>query len=164
MLIASLPCRTAVAAPLNVPVAARVISFLQPPPTGPISIAIIYQPGNAASEAEADQIERVIGSGMTVGRARLTVRRLSSTNIGQLSGVRAAFLTVGLRAHQDEIARVTASQSVVTITSDIACVTAGQCVIGIRNRGRTEIVVSRAATRQHRVRFGSAFLMLVKEI
>lgn len=151
-------------AELNVHIAARVVSFLQPPLTGAVQAAIIFEPGNAASEADAAAIERVVGSGLAAGRASLRTRRVPVAALGTLGNYRAAFVTAGLRGEQPAIAAAAARASVVTITSDQACVQAGRCVVGIANGSRVQITVSRAAAKASNVRFGSAFLMLVKEI
>jgi len=155
---------TAALASLNVPVAARVISFVQPTPAGIIPVAIVYQPGNAASEAEAADIERALPGGLVVGRATLRMRRVSVSDLEQLAGARAAFVTSGLRNFQEEIAGASAARSIVTITTDGGCVRTGLCVVGISSAGRTQITVSKAAAKRSGIRFGSAFLMLVKEI
>ena len=157
-------CPAAAIAALNVPVAARVISFVQPTPAGLIPVAIMYQPGNAGSEAEAEEIERALPAGLIVGRASLRMRRVSVNELGHLTGVKAAFVTTGLRGFQDEIAAEAAARSILTITTDDACVRSARCVGRISSRGRTQITVSKAAAKRSRIRFGSAFLMLVKEV
>lgn len=151
-------------AELNVPIAARVVSFLQPSPTGVVPAAILYEPGNPASEAEANAIENSIGSGVSVGRSSLRARRVPVGSLAALSGFRVAFVTAGLRSEQVSIAAAAAKSSVLTISSDAACVQAGRCVVGIASAPKTQIIVNRAAARAANIRFGSAFLMLVKEI
>lgn len=151
-------------AELNVPIAARVVSFLQPPPSGSLNAAIVYAPNNPASMADAAAIERAVGTGVEAGKAAIRTRRIPVTALDSLSGFRVAFVTVGLRASQDDIAAAAARGSVVTITSDQACVQAGRCVVGIASAPRVQITVSRTAARAVNAKFGSAFLMLVKEI
>ena len=151
-------------AELNVQVAARVVSFLQPAPSGAVQAAIIYEPGNAASEADAAAIERGIGGGLAAGKALIRTRRVPVGALNTLGSYRAAFVTAGLRNEQPAIAAAAARTSVVTITSDQACVQAGRCVAGITSKPRVQITVSKAAARAAKIRFGSAFLMLVKEI
>ncbi|WP_242181714.1 YfiR/HmsC family protein [Sphingomonas sp. CARO-RG-8B-R24-01] len=151
-------------AELNVPIAARVVSFLQPPPSGTIAAAILFDPGNAASEAEASAIERSIGSGLAAGRSAIHARRLPIGAMGSLTGYNIAFVTTGLRAEQGGIAAAAAKSSVLTISSDPSCVQASRCVVGITSTPKTQITVNRAAARAANIRFGSAFLMLVKEI
>jgi hypothetical protein len=151
-------------AELNVPIAVRVVSFLQPAPTGTVLAAILFDPGNAASEAEASAIEHMVGAGLAAGRGTLRVRRVPVSAMGALSGYRVAFVTAGLRGEQPEIAALAARSSILTITSDPACVQAARCVVGISAGAKAQISVSRAAARAANIRFGSAFLMLVKEI
>ena len=151
-------------AELNVPIAARVVSFLQPPPSGAMTAAILFDPDNSASEAEANAIERSIGSGLAAGRSAIHARRIPIGAIGSLSGYSIAFVTTGLRTEQGGIAAAAAKASVLTISSDPACVQASRCVVGITSTPKTQITVNRAAARAANIRFGSAFLMLVKEI
>lgn len=162
--IAALGFAAPLGAELNVPIAARVVSFLQPPPSGTLVAAILFSPGNAASEAEASAIERSIGAGLSAGRGAIHARRIPIGSIGALSGYNIAFVTTGLRGDQDDIAAAAAKSSVLTISSDPSCVLAGRCVVGITAAPKSQIIVSRAAARAARIRFGSAFLMLVKEI
>lgn len=151
-------------AELNVPVATRVLSFLQPPMSGATQAAIIYAPDNAASVAEAAALERTIGNGYSAGAVVVRTRRVPVGSLDTLQGYRVAFVTAGLRGSHDQIAAAATRASVVTITSDQACVQAARCVVGIGSGARVQITVSRAAARAVKARFGSAFLMLVKEI
>lgn len=144
------------------PVASRVVSFLQPPPGGQIPAAIIYEPGNAVSEAEAAAIERA--GPQNTGKGILKLKRVPIGALGGLAGTRVAFVTNGLRDQQGQIAAAAARQSILTITSDLPCVEAGRCVVGITSSPRVQITVSRAASKAANVQFGSAFLMLVKEM
>lgn len=150
------------AADLNLPVATRVISFLQPAPSGVIAAAIVYEPGNAASEAEAASIERA--GPLVAGKGTLRLKRVPVGALGGLSGVRVAFVTTGLRDQQGQIGAAAARQSILTITSDLACVQTAHCTVAISSSPRVQITVSRAAAKAANIQFGSAFLMLVKEI
>lgn len=150
------------AADLNLPVATRVISFLQPAPSGTIPAAIVYEPGNPVSEAEAASIERA--GPLVAGKGTLHVRRVPANALGQLAGVRVAFVTSGLREQEGQIGAAAARLSILTITSDLACVQAAHCVAAISSSPRVQITVSRAAAKAANIQFGSAFLMLVKEI
>ena len=148
---------------LNVPVASRVVGFAQTAPSGVVTAAIIYEPGNAASEADAASIEQKVGGGMTAGRATIKVRRVPVSALGGLAGARIAFVTTGVRDQQD-VAAAASHGSILTITSDLACVQAARCVVAITGGSQPQITVSRAAAKAANVRFGSAFLMLVKEL
>ena len=149
----------------NVLIAARVASFLQPGLAGQVTAAIIYQPGDAGSEREARTIERALGGGsgggLAVGSITLRPRRVAATALGELAGARVAFVTTG--TDYREIAAATAPRSILTISSDPACASQALCVVTISATSRVQITVSRAATKAAKLKFNSAFLMLIKE-
>src|SRR5688572_30232136 len=96
-----------------VQVGGRVTSFVQPRMSGVVIAAIIYEPGNAASENEARSIERSMGDFMVVGSARLMPRRVSTSALQGLAGARLAFVTRG--TNYRAIAAAAASRSILTI-------------------------------------------------
>lgn len=149
---------------LNLPVAARVMSFAQPQPSGAVVAAIIYDPRNPASDGEADAIERGAVSAFAAGKATLKFKRVPVTALGGLAGSQVAFVTAGLRESHAQIGAAAARLSILTITSDLSCVQSGNCAVAISGGQRVQITVSRAACKAGNLRFGSAFLMLVKEI
>ena len=152
------------AARLNVPVATRIVSFVQPQPQRQIDAAIIVDPANRDSERDAAAIEEAIGSGLTVGQATLRVRRVRTDALAKLSGAQVAFVTAGLQGSYPQIAAATARQSILTISADPDCVKDARCVVGISSTPRVQITINRAAARAAKIRFASAFLMLVQEI
>jgi hypothetical protein len=141
---------------------ARALSFLQPGLSGPISAAIIYQPGDPESEAEAQAIERALGGGLAVGSFTLKPRRVAAGALAGLAGAKVAFVT---RAASDRsVASAAAQRSIVTISSDPDCARQGLCALSISPGSKVQIIVSKAACGAAKVKFGAAFLMLVKEI
>lgn len=146
----------------TVKVGVRVASFLHTGLSGSVTAAIIYEPGNDASEREARTIERELGGRPIVGSLQLRPRRVASNALAELAGARIAFVTKG--TNYREIASETASRSMLTITSDPACTRAGYCTVAIQSSPRVQIFVSRAACGAARIRFSAAFLMLVREI
>lgn len=152
----------AIAADLNLPVATRVISFVQPPFAAGITAAIVYDPANSASEAEAVAIERA--GTLSAGKISIHLKRVPVGALAGLAGTRVAFVTSGLRDSQAQIAAAASRLSILTVTSDVSCVQAAHCVVAISGAPRVQITVSHAASKAANIQFGSAFLMLVKEI
>lgn len=146
----------------TVEVGGRVASFLQPKLAGPVTAAIIYEPGDEVSEREARTIERELAVGGKVGALSLRPRRVSANALGDLAGVKIAFVTRGTNYRQ--IAAAVAARSILTISSDLACTRAGFCAVAIQSSPRVQIYVSREACAAARLRFSAAFLMLVREI
>ena len=141
---------------------ARTLSFLEPALSGSLIAAIVYQPGNASSEAEAQAIEHALGGGLVVGSMKLKPIRVSADALGGLAGAKVAFVTRSTNYRL--IAAAAAQRSIITISSDPACAQAGLCAVSISSGSKVQIIVSSAACKAAKVKFGAAFLMLVKEI
>ena len=147
--------------PDTINASAKVISFLTPAPSGAVTAAIVYDPANPASAAEASAMESALGR-LNAGSAKLTPKKVPVSALGGMSGAKVAYVTAGLSAHHAKIAG--AGKGVLTITGDRSCVAGGKCVVGIIGGGKTEILVSKAALGAAGVKFGSMFAMLAKEI
>lgn len=141
---------------------ARALSFLQPALSGSVTAAIVYQPGDASSEAEAQAIEHALGDGLAIGALTLKPKMVSADALGGLAGAKVAFVTRA--ANYRLVASAAVQRSIITISSDPLCAQAGLCVISISPGSKVQIVVSKAACQASRIKFGAAFLMLVKEI
>ncbi|MDB5685554.1 MAG: hypothetical protein JWR77_143 [Rhizorhabdus sp.] len=141
-------------------VASRALGFLEPRLSGATPVVIFYEAGDTSSEADARSIRAGIASGGT--GATFQGKLASSSDIGAITGAKVVFLATGIR-NQPAIFAAAARQHVITISSDMGCVRAGRCVIGVRAQPSVEIVVSRAAREASNVNFSRAFLMLVKE-
>ena len=146
----------------DIKIAARAVAFMNNPPSGPSVAAIISDPANAASKQEAETIQSAMGSGLKAGKAKLTPA-LVDVNTLDLGGAKVAFLTGGLGSHFEAIFSATTAASVLSISTDMTCVNAGKCVVGIASSPKVEIVVSKAARESAGIGFKSAFLMMVKE-
>jgi hypothetical protein len=148
--------------PNNALAGARALSFLQPALSGSVTAAIVYQPGNAGSEAEARAIEAALGNGVVIGSLTLKPRRVSASALDGLAGAKVAFVTRA--ANHRLVASAAAQRSIITISSDPDCAQAGFCVVSISSGSKVQITVSKAACNAAKIKFGAAFLMLVKEL
>ena len=140
----------------------RIMTFLQPPLSGPLVAAIVYRPGDAQSEAEAQIIERALAAGTAVGKMTVKSRRIATNALADLAGAKIAFVTQG--SNYRGVASAAGQHSILTISADPACVKAGLCVVAINSVPKVQILVSKAASTACNLKFGSAFLMLVREM
>jgi len=148
-------------APRTALAGARVLSFVQPALSGSVTAAIVYQPGDAGSEGEAQAIQQALG-GAAIGSLTLKLKRVAADSLGGLAGAKVAFITRAVNARL--VAPVAAQHGIITISSDSSCALAGLCVVSISSGAKIQITVSKAACVASKVKFGAAFLMLVKEI
>jgi len=132
--------------------------------TGTASLAIIYDPANPASKEEANGIKAVLDSGFEAPDLKLTGVLVPVGDLGKMAGSRIAILTGGLSAHYDAINNAAISNSVLTMSTDLDCVRANKCVLGLVSKPHVEIYYSKAAADAAKISFGQVFAMLVKQI
>ncbi|WP_281300305.1 MULTISPECIES: YfiR/HmsC family protein [unclassified Iodidimonas] len=145
-------------------VATRALSFVSDLPPGSLDTAIIYDAGNGASKSDADAILAFLTANPAAGKSKLVPRLLPAGDLSALAGAKIAFVADQTTAFLPAIAAEAKSKAVITVSSDRACVEGGACVVGVSSAPRVEILVNKAAAEATGTSFGSAFLMLIKEI
>ncbi len=127
-------------------------------------MAIIYDPANANSKADADAINAAIGGGMDApGGAKITALMVPVADAAaKISQAKLAFVTRG--ACSDAVGSAAAAAGVLSITTDLDCVKSNKSIIGVVSAPSVEIYYSKAASDAAKIGFSSAFTMLVKQI
>jgi hypothetical protein len=147
----------------DIQVAVRTIGFVEPAYTGQVTTAIVYDKSSAASRAEAEQIRAALMAKGSVKSATLRPQLVEQDALDGLASSKIAILTTGLSSQHEAIFREASRRGILTISTDMSCVTAGRCVVGVTSSPKVQIVVNRAARAASNTRFGAAFLMLVTE-
>lgn len=137
-------------------VIARAVGFVEGLPRGSVDVAVVDGPG-------ADEVIAAMGSGVAGGGVTLTPRRVP---VGALagSGVRVIIVPEGQVGSHAAIAAAARSLHAVTLSTDMACVNSGKCVVGVAAEPRVDIVVSRAAATASAIAFQQAFRVMIREI
>ena len=138
----------------------RALGFLEGVSGSERLVAIVYDPA-AASEAEA--LTAALSGGMSAGRITMNGRLVPLGDTAGLAGAHAALLVGGARADSG-FAQAASSQGVMTVSTDLGCVQAGRCVMGVQSAPAVRILVNRAAAGSASVSFSTAFAMMVEEI
>jgi hypothetical protein len=137
-------------------VIARAVGFINGLPRGAVDVAVVDGPG-------ADALLAAMGRGVSAGGVTLNPRRVRLSGLGA-SGVRVIIVPEGQGASHATIAAAARSLGAVTLSTDMACVRARRCVVGVAASPRVEIVVSRAAAAASGVSFAQAFRVMIREI
>ncbi|MDD5587409.1 MAG: hypothetical protein PHY92_10740 [Alphaproteobacteria bacterium] len=133
--------------------------------TGTAAMAVVFDPSNAASKAEADEIKGIIDSGLEApGGVKITALMVPVSELNKLGEAKMAFITNGLKASFDAIAPAAASAGVLTMSTDLECVKNNKCVLGVVSKPSVEIYYSKSAAEAGKVGFAQAFTMLVKQV
>jgi ABC-type uncharacterized transport system substrate-binding protein len=140
-------------------IAARALGFLQNPPTGQVRVGVVYAPNVPRSVDEADNLDRMLGSGLKVGTLVLLPAKVKIDDVASAS-VGLFLLADYVGSDGSRLASAAKAKRIPCVTADIAAVESGYCAMGVRSQPRIEIVVNRAAAES----FATVFRMLITEI
>jgi hypothetical protein len=133
--------------------------------TGTAAAAIIFDPANPSSKADADSIKAAMGAtAWPVAGVTLTPLMIPVSELAKLSQAKVAVVAQGTSASFGAIATAASSAGVLTMSTDLDCVKGGKCILGIVSNPTVEIYYSKAAGDAAKITFSPAFTMLVKQI
>lgn len=148
---------------LDLSVGLKTLPLLINKISGATKLAIIFDPKIPDSKAEADQIKAVIDGGLEApGGVQLSALLVSTENLSKLNNIKIGIVTKG--ACTDAVSAAASANSVLTMTSDLDCVRANRCILGVVSRPSVEIYFSKSAADAAKVEFSLSFIMVVKRV
>ncbi len=146
----------------EIQVAGRTLTFLDGGPSGKVVFAIVFDPSKPASVAEKDEVMAALGGGMNAGAATVVGKPVEAGSVAGAGDVGAFYMTHGV--NYAAVGGVAKSKKILSISSDMACVQSGACVMGVAASPKVEIVVNSATAAAVGAKFKAAFKMMIKEI
>jgi hypothetical protein len=140
---------------------AKAVGFLEPPPTGTLTVAIAYNADSADSKQDADGIAANFGDELKAGGATLKAKVVASKDL-KGGGPFIAIITAA-GALNDTVSSVARDQHALCVTADSAAIAAGTCVMTVKSDPVIEIAISKAGAESSSVKFSSAFLLMAHE-
>ncbi len=132
--------------------------------SGDATMAIVYDPADATSKNDAQAIQSIVQAGVQIpGGGKLSTILVGINELGKLSRAKIAFLTPGITSHYDDINTATSAASILTFSTDIDCVKAAKCIIGVVTKPSVIIYYSKPAAEAAKIEFSQNFSMLVKQ-
>lgn len=154
---------TAQIAPKDGHVIGRILSFIEPGNTGDVDLGIVFAPGVAASEREAQALAALIGGGLPAGRVVLHARLIPLDHIARAANVAGLFLTRSLPPDDQAVAMAARHLRVPTISHCFECVRTARCTVGFTTEPTIRIAISDRSAEADGVIFTTAFRLLVKQ-
>ncbi len=146
----------------EIQVAGRTLTFLDNGPSGRVTFAVVFDPSKPASVAEKDEVMAALGAGMAVGAVTVVGKAVDVGSVAGTTGVGAFYLTHGV--NYASVGAAAKSKKILSISSDMACVQSGACVMGVAASPKVEIVVNSSSAGAVGASFKAAFKMMIKEI
>lgn len=144
-------------------VASKALNFMVPKISGSAEVAVVFDPSNAISSTEADQIMAIIGDGLKVGKITLTARKVSAADLS-FGGAKMVILTSGAGNVQSAVKAASDNAGLITVSTDESCVQSGNCVMGVKSSPKVKITINLSATTAANIKFSPAFQMMVNKI
>lgn len=145
-------------------VTGRILGFVQDMPTGNLTVSIVFDPGSAQSKREADDLVQLMSSGFTVGKFVLNSKLVPVSDLSNMTGTKLAIVTTGMSDKHDQVFAETRTRGILSISSDMACVASGKCVLGVSVSPKVEIILNASAGQSSNIGFAQALRMLVREV
>jgi hypothetical protein len=144
--------------------ALRSLGFLQSLQNrSAVVIAVIYNGSDTASRAQAQWVAAELTTLPGPGSARVTVNVVAAQDLAQSSQHFDALYLMPLPAEASRSAGdYVRRQSVISISSDPACLETQSCVLLVQARSSLSIVLDTALARAVGAKFSTVFTMLVK--
>jgi ABC-type uncharacterized transport system substrate-binding protein len=144
-------------------VAARALSFMEAPLTGTVRVGIVHDPANPRSTRQAQEMQVMLSDGLQVGNVEL---RPVMVGLDEASAadVDLFFLTEYLSSQELLLAAISTTRQIPCITTDVAQVQRGACLMGVRSTPKVEILVNRAASIDSGMAFATVFRVMITEL
>lgn len=143
-------------------IASHVLHFLDTPIAGELCLAIVFNPLDAASRAEATALVSLAAKGLSAGDLILRPCLVEQGKLASVTGYGAVFSTTGVDQHL--LGASLWLRHVPCLTRHLEQVQSGACTVAIGTEPAVSIVLSATNAASDGVRFATAFRMMVPEI
>jgi len=140
----------------------KAISFIKDGPSGTVNFEILYDDGNAASSAHANEVASIAASPVGSGKVKLQGKKVSVASVGS-TGSKVIFVTKGLNSKYASILNTAAGKGAITVSTDEDCLSSGGCVLAVKTQPNIDIMVSGSAASKTGIEFSSAFSMMITQ-
>ncbi|MEO8467659.1 MAG: hypothetical protein ABI640_20220 [Gammaproteobacteria bacterium] len=148
--------------PIDLQIAARALSFMERPLSGAIRVGILYAPDNPRSVREAEALRDLLGAGVKAGKLEL---QPSLVGIREAAAAKVdLFFLAGFVGPAEANAAGISALKVPCVTTDIAQVEGGACLMGVRSSPKVQIMINRAAAKNSGITFATVFRVMITEI
>ncbi len=148
--------------PIDLQITARALSFMERPLAGSVRVGILYAPDNPRSVREAEALRDLLAAGLKAGKLELTPS-LVGIRDAAAAKVDLFFLAGFVGAAEAKAAGISALK-VPCVTTDIAQVEGGACLMGVRSSPKVQIMINRAAAKDSGITFATVFRVMITEI
>jgi hypothetical protein len=158
-----LPLHCGFAATLkDIKIALHVIDFVNNSPPGRTSIGIVYDSHSKDSADDAQSIVESLAAAGSHGGGLKPVL-IDIKDIDDATGLRAVIVADHMKPFYGALSTYGRRTSTLIMSTDLDCVRASKCTVGIASNPRVEVIVSSQQSQASAIQFSEAFRMMVTE-
>ena len=150
-------------APKDLKIGIHVIDFITNAPPGRVGLGVVYDSRSRESQEDAQAILASLASVELHVPAGLKPVLVDIRDLDETSDLRAVIVADHMKADYDELADYGRRRHTLVLSSDLDCVRAGKCTVGIASVPRVEVIVSTQQAQASGIQFSEAFRMMVTE-
>lgn len=142
----------------------KIISLSKDIPAGSIQLGVVYEPNNLTSKKDFNSIKAIIGKKFKGYKHNITLKEITPAEIST-NNTPVLFVTEGLSNNiQAKISAQAKASKALTVSTDMQCVEAANCILGIDVSKGVKIIINGKAYNDSGLRFNAAFEFMAKEI
>jgi hypothetical protein len=159
----ALPGTVAATSMKDVRIGIRVLDFVTSPATGRAAIGIVYDARSKESTDDAQAILDWLSPAEGASRPALSPMMVEVQKLDDVQALKAVIVASGMEGHYDQIVAYGRRTGTLIMSSDLGCVRAAKCTIGVASTPRVEVIVSFQEAQSSGIQFSEAFRMMVTE-
>ncbi len=153
------PSQAASLQPEELRIIGKALSFMDPAPRNPLTVAVVYLEGDPSSRRDAEDLALQLDAFRPAG-IPATPEVVSSS---QLSTAAFEMIITATGLDSELVIEAAQAHRALCITASIEAVEDGHCTMAIRSSRKVEIFINRDVASRSGVNFATAFRMMVHE-
>jgi len=147
----------------DIKIGVHVIDFVSNPSAGKNSIGVIFDSRIKESADDAQAIFDSLTSTLPHAPNAAKPVMVDIRDLDESQGMRAAIVADHMKPFYDKLSSYGRKTGTLIISTDLDCVRAAKCTVGIASSPRVEIIVSTQQAQASGIQFSEAFRMMVTE-
>jgi hypothetical protein len=148
---------------LDLQVGLKTLRLLETRPTGHVNMLVVFDPEKQQTKVEALAIIGLANGGIHLSDdVVVETAAVPVADLERHRDARIIFVPRGMDRSWEQLQQH--ATGMLTLTTDLACVGADRCVVGIVSEPTVEIYFSQAAAKTQSIQFSDAFAMLAKTV
>lgn len=145
-------------------ISSRIFGFIEGMPKKKIYMSIVYDPANTNSNSEAIELHKNFNGGKKLGSINFFSNLVPIDKINKINSADVVYVTKGLSSSYERIFVETTKRNILSFSSDLNCAATKKCVMGVNNKPKVKITISKSVSTAIGLKFAPSLLLLIEEI